>query len=164
MIIVGHLMVEKSGRVRILTKGNGCAGQGNETHPQKERKARAAITIERERKKKSLTSSNNCSPPSASLCTPSTKCEDHPQPSHTKGFAIPVKVRNQGACSLEWAHLAGVRRVADCQDGFEPTGAAGDGTAVDEGVETGAATVGAIATFAYTSEGKGRNVQGGIVD
>ena len=53
MIIVGHLMVEKSGRVRILTKGNGCAGQGNETHPQKERKPRTAI--KRKEKKGKIT-------------------------------------------------------------------------------------------------------------
>ena len=140
-----------------------CRSRKRNASPER-KKSEGSNNNRKGKKKKSLTSSNNCSPPSASLCTPSTKCENHPQPSHTKGFAIPVKVRNQGACSLEWAHLAGVRRVADCQDGFEPTGAAGDGTAVDEGVETGAATVGAIATFAYTSEGKGRNVQGGIVD
>ena len=48
--------------------------------------------------------------------------------------------------------------MADGQDGLEPARAGGDGTAVDEGFKAGAATVGPVATFAYTSEGEGRNV------
>lgn len=107
---------------------------------------------------RSLTGSNNSSPPSTSLRTTTPKCENHPQPTHPQFLSIPIKVRHQRTSRLEGARLARVRWVPDSQDRLEPAGAGGDGTAVDEGVEAGFASVGAVAALADTAEGEGGDV------
>lgn len=111
-----------------------------------------------------LTDGYDGGPAGAGLSTPSTKGQDGAQPAETDLLSVAVEIGNQGAGGLELAKLAGVRRVADSEDRFEPARASRDGSPMDEGFKAGPSSVGTIATLTDTTEWKGGDVQGGIVD
>lgn len=111
----------------------------------------------------SLTGSKSSSSSSSSLRTASTQGEDAAQPAAAQLLAVAVKVWAQSTGSIELADLAGVRRVADRQDGLQPAWAGGDRAAVHPDVKAGAAAVSTVATLADTAERQGWDVQRGIV-
>lgn len=113
---------------------------------------------------KLLTNGYDSGPAGAGLSTPSTKGEDGAQPAETDLLSVTVEIGNEGAGGLELAELASVRWVADGEDGLEPARASGDRAAVDESLEAGPSSVGTITTLTDTTEWKGWDVQGGIVD
>lgn len=136
-----------------------CAG-----HDDSDRFKKQMLKKREKKKKNSLTSSNNSSSSSTSLGTSTTKGENQAQPSHAQLLAITVKVRDQRAGGAERTNLAGVRRVANVQEGLDPSGTGGDGTTVHKGVEASSATVRPVTTLTHTTERKGGDVQRGVVD
>jgi hypothetical protein len=114
-------------------------------------------------KKILLTGSNDCSTTGTRLSASSAQGQEIAQPAQGNLLAVTVKVGGQGAGRLEFAQLASIRRVTDGQNGLEPARAGCDGTTVHPNIETGAASVGTVATLTNTTEGQGWDVEGSVV-
>lgn len=111
-----------------------------------------------------LTNCYNCRSPSASPRGSTTESQKESQPTEALLAPVAVEVGSQVIGSVPLGQLASIRRVADGNQALEPAGSGRDWAAVHKGVEAGLSAIRALTALSNASEGKGRDVQGGIVD